>query len=179
MKRILITAGIILIIVFAVIFGKKSLKKTNSPPIAVSTTVRTQEEIPINITLKGQDPEGLVISYKVLSQPSHGTLDGSEPNLIYTPDKDFNESVREYYCENMIPYNMCDPNYVASLTDAELRSIMKDVRERQCKTCEPYRKDSDVNKIEPFKNMKFEFNKLYILIFVLVSIIFFYYMWYR
>ena len=100
MKRILITAGIILIIVFAVIFGKKSLKKTNSPPIAVSTTVKTQEEIPINITLKGQDPEGLVISYKVLSQPSHGTLEGSEPNLIYTPDKDFNGSDKIEFCVN-------------------------------------------------------------------------------
>lgn len=41
---------------------------------------------PVGITLSGGDNCGETLSYAELSQPVHGTLSGSPPNLIYTPN---------------------------------------------------------------------------------------------
>ena len=35
--------------------------------------------------LRGTDPQGGALTYTVVTQPAHGTLSGTAPNLTYTP----------------------------------------------------------------------------------------------
>jgi hypothetical protein len=39
--------------------------------------------------LAGTDPDGDPLTYHIVTGPSNGTLSGTEPNLIYTPNPDF------------------------------------------------------------------------------------------
>ncbi|MEJ2600905.1 MAG: Ig-like domain-containing protein, partial [Anaerolineales bacterium] len=50
------------------------------------------EDIPLPVTLSGYDPDGTLdtLTYKVVTPPSHGNVQGAEPNRVYTPDPDFN-----------------------------------------------------------------------------------------
>ncbi len=41
------------------------------------------------ITLTGSDPEDEPLTFDVATQPLHGTLSGTEPDLTYTPDANF------------------------------------------------------------------------------------------
>ncbi|MGQ9609430.1 MAG: Ig-like domain-containing protein [bacterium] len=62
----------------------------NIAPIAYPKSVRTNEDVPLMITLTGRDPDGNAIFYLIKSQPQNGTLSGSPPNVIYTPNPNFN-----------------------------------------------------------------------------------------
>jgi hypothetical protein len=62
----------------------------NDPPMAYSDSVTTQEDKAISITLGGGDDDGDVITYRVINGPSHGSLKGRAPRLIYTPNANFN-----------------------------------------------------------------------------------------
>lgn len=57
-------------------------------PIAQSQSVTTLEDTSREITLAGTAAGAL--SFTLLTQPSHGTLTGTAPNLTYTPAKDYN-----------------------------------------------------------------------------------------
>ena len=61
----------------------------NNPPLANDQSVATDEDNPVTITLTGSDTDGDPITFTVVSQPKHGTLSGSAPNLTYTPDPGF------------------------------------------------------------------------------------------
>jgi len=54
--------------------------------------VTTQEDTPVSITLAGSDPDGDPLTYKVVTEPSHGKLSGTAPKLKYTPNANFNGS---------------------------------------------------------------------------------------
>jgi len=61
-------------------------KSANNSPSAVSQNVSVTQDDFVAITLTGLDPDfGNVLSYRVVSSPSHGTLGGAAPNLVYTP----------------------------------------------------------------------------------------------
>ena len=61
----------------------------NTTPIANSQTTTTGRNQAKNITLTATDADSDLLTYTLLSQPTHGTLSGSAPNLIYTPQTDF------------------------------------------------------------------------------------------
>ena len=61
----------------------------NNPPVANDQSIATDEDKPVAITLTGSDADGDPITFTVVSQPTHGTLSGSAPNLTYTPDTGF------------------------------------------------------------------------------------------
>lgn len=61
----------------------------NDKPVAFPQSVVTNENTDLSIVLTGYDVEGSVLSYSVLSQPIHGSLSGTAPNLTYTPDAGF------------------------------------------------------------------------------------------
>jgi len=63
-----------------------TVNPVNDPPIADDLDVTTQAGTPVNITLTGSDQEGDDIYFLVVSLPSHGTIDGLEPDLVYTPN---------------------------------------------------------------------------------------------
>ena len=57
----------------------------NDEPAALEQTLRTDQNNAVNITLAGEDVDGDVLSYRVVTQPLSGTLAGIAPNLVYTP----------------------------------------------------------------------------------------------
>lgn len=61
----------------------------NQAPTANAQSVTVTENTAKAITLTGSDPEGSALSYAVLSNPSHGTLTGTVPNLTYTPSNNY------------------------------------------------------------------------------------------
>ena len=64
----------------------------NDPPMAYSDSATTQEDDSVSITLAGGDDDGDVITYRVVNGPSHGSLKGRAPRLIYSPNANFNGS---------------------------------------------------------------------------------------
>ena len=61
----------------------------NESPTAHSQSVSTPEETSKPIVLTATDPDSPTLTFQVASQPSHGTLTGTAPNLTYTPALDY------------------------------------------------------------------------------------------
>lgn len=76
---------------FLVSYDSRTLG-ANNPPQANSQLVVTDEDTPVAVTLTGSDPDGDPLSFTVVSGPSNGSLTGSDSNLTYNPDPDFNGS---------------------------------------------------------------------------------------
>ncbi len=57
----------------------------NDAPVANPQSVTTVQGRAVAITLTGSDVEGDEITYSVATQPEHGSLSGTAPNLTYTP----------------------------------------------------------------------------------------------
>lgn len=55
-------------------------------PVADDQSVFLYENESESLTLTGSDPDGDPLIYKLISVPANGTLTGTAPNLIYTPD---------------------------------------------------------------------------------------------
>jgi RHS repeat-associated protein len=66
------------------------IRPVNDPPVAVSQTNLTLEDIATNITLTASDADGDAFSFAIASFPAHGTLHGTPPELTYSPAADFN-----------------------------------------------------------------------------------------
>jgi hypothetical protein len=58
----------------------------NDAPVAAAQSVTTPVDTDVEIVLSGSDVDGDPLSYLLVSQPEHGSLSGSAPNLMYTPD---------------------------------------------------------------------------------------------
>ncbi|MBN2588852.1 MAG: tandem-95 repeat protein [Sedimentisphaerales bacterium] len=61
----------------------------NNPPVANISTINTDEDTPVTIILKGEDPDGDTLTYNITSEPLHGILSGNAPNLTYTPNDNY------------------------------------------------------------------------------------------
>ncbi len=61
----------------------------NLLPVAEPNSVTTTEDTPTEISLIGSDPDSDPLAYSTITEPSHGSLIGTEPNLIYTPNPNF------------------------------------------------------------------------------------------
>src|SRR5262249_13189508 len=57
----------------------------NVAPTANGASVSTAYGMPMAVILTGPDPAGDALPFSVLTLPSHGTLSGTAPNLLYTP----------------------------------------------------------------------------------------------
>jgi gliding motility-associated-like protein len=64
----------------------------NDVPVADDQNVTTLEDAPKSITLTGNDPDASVITYSIVTPPGKGTLSGTEPNITYTPNLNYNGS---------------------------------------------------------------------------------------
>jgi cellulose biosynthesis protein BcsQ len=62
----------------------------NNPPTVESSVIEVQEDVPENITLVAKDSDRNKLLYRITTKPSHGTLSGTAPNLIYTPALNYN-----------------------------------------------------------------------------------------
>jgi N-acetylmuramoyl-L-alanine amidase len=58
----------------------------NHPPVAANQPVTTLENTAKGIVLAATDVDGQTLTYSVVSQPGHGSLSGTPPQLTYTPN---------------------------------------------------------------------------------------------
>lgn len=61
----------------------------NRPPIAEMQAVEAYRGHPVSFTLAARDPDGDVLRYSITEPPSDGTITGTPPELVYTPDPGF------------------------------------------------------------------------------------------
>ncbi|VGO18370.1 Ig-like domain-containing protein [Pontiella sulfatireligans] len=61
----------------------------NRAPAADPQSVDVEKNTFVDITLTGSDPEGSNLTYSVTDTLSHGVLNGTAPNLTYTPNTDY------------------------------------------------------------------------------------------
>jgi VCBS repeat-containing protein len=61
----------------------------NDPPLAHPQTRTTTMGTPVALTLIGTDVDGDPLGYAVTAPPGNGTLSGTPPSLVYTPDAAF------------------------------------------------------------------------------------------
>ncbi|MBN1208055.1 MAG: tandem-95 repeat protein, partial [Myxococcaceae bacterium] len=66
-----------------------TITPVNDAPTATAQSIPTPEETATDITLTAEEPEGELLSFAVASQPAHGTLTGTPPDLTYTPAPDY------------------------------------------------------------------------------------------
>ncbi len=71
----------------------------NARPSADDQQLTTEEDTPLSIELIGSDPEGMVLSFRYL-QPQFGTVTGTAPNVMYTPNPGFSGEDRFTYFAN-------------------------------------------------------------------------------
>lgn len=64
----------------------------NDAPIALAQTLSVDEDETLNVVLTGSDVDGDGLTFTLVSGPSHGSLSGSIPNLLYTPDTNYHGS---------------------------------------------------------------------------------------
>ena len=66
------------------------LSEMNRPPEAEDQWIFIDEDTPSDAQLLAGDPENDRLTFTIVTPPSHGTLHGVPPNLVYTPERDFN-----------------------------------------------------------------------------------------
>jgi len=67
-----------------------TITSVNDAPIADDQDVSTAEDTAKAIVITGSDVDGNPLTYSIVTQPIHGTLSGSVPNVTYTPEENFN-----------------------------------------------------------------------------------------
>ena len=65
-----------------------TITAVNDPPVAIAQDVSTLEDLPLDITLTGQDADGDTLLFAVVTQPQ-GRLTGTAPALQYLPPADY------------------------------------------------------------------------------------------
>jgi VCBS repeat-containing protein len=91
MKRLHIVLAVLAVIVVTAIVVLL-LTTANSPPVAEPATMSTQEDTPKSLTLAGSDKDGGHLTYSVVTQPAHGRLSGTAPEMTYNPGTNFHGS---------------------------------------------------------------------------------------
>jgi hypothetical protein len=66
--------------------------QTNTAPTATSSSVVTDEDMPVTFELEAFDTEGDALTVEITSGPGFGTLTGSGLSRTYTPSADYNGS---------------------------------------------------------------------------------------
>jgi hypothetical protein len=61
----------------------------NDPPVANSQAITTNKNTAKSTTLTATDPNNDPLTYSIVTQPAHGTLTGTAPNLNYNPNTDY------------------------------------------------------------------------------------------
>ena len=67
-------------------FGSdQTFTTANTAPVANAQTTSTSEDTAKSVTLSGSDADGDSLTYTIIDPPSHGSLNGTPPNVIYLP----------------------------------------------------------------------------------------------
>jgi len=63
-----------------------SAGNSNTAPVANNQSLTVQSNNTVSVTLTANDAENDTLTYSIVSQPTHGSLTGIAPNIIYTPN---------------------------------------------------------------------------------------------
>ena len=74
--------------------------RLNDPPIARSQSFVTNENRAKPIAVSATDSNGDPLTYTITQAPLHGTLTGTAPNLVYTPEPFYNGNDSFYFVAN-------------------------------------------------------------------------------
>ena len=66
-----------------------TISAVNDAPLANAQAVTTIQDTAKAITLSGSDVEGSALSFITLANPTNGSLSGTAPDLMYTPNPGF------------------------------------------------------------------------------------------
>ena len=70
--------------------GTNTTGTNNTPPVAIAQSLTTQEDVPLDIRLRGKDRENNdTLTYRITTRPKHGTLSGTVPTIRYTPHTNY------------------------------------------------------------------------------------------
>ncbi|MDO8540341.1 MAG: LamG-like jellyroll fold domain-containing protein [Opitutaceae bacterium] len=61
----------------------------NDPPVATNASYAVNEGATVAITLTGSDADSDPLAFRQLTAPTHGTLSGAAPNIVYRPSANF------------------------------------------------------------------------------------------
>jgi PKD repeat protein len=61
----------------------------NTPPLVFNSAVTTNEDVAVAVFLNATDSDGDSLTYAIVNGPTSGTLSGTRPNLLYTPNANF------------------------------------------------------------------------------------------
>ncbi len=61
----------------------------NDRPVATPAMTATHSGVPVDVTLEATDAEGDALTFNISSQPAHGALSGTPPDVTYTPEAGF------------------------------------------------------------------------------------------
>ena len=121
----------------------------NTPPVAKNLTVNLDEDTNKNITLKATDEDKDPLSYKITKQPSNGKLQGTPPNITYTPNKDYNGKDSFTYIANDKKENSNKAKVDITINPINDKPIAKDdkitLKEDNNKTINPLTNDTDID----------------------------------
>jgi RHS repeat-associated protein len=67
-----------------------NVSPVNDMPVADNQSITTDEDNPREIILTGSDVDGDALSYRILSGPSHGVVEGAAAHFTYTPATNYN-----------------------------------------------------------------------------------------
>ncbi|APD87550.1 hypothetical protein BM527_16445 [Alteromonas sp. Mex14] len=70
-------------------FTIEVISKASLTPTAFNANVQAVEDEAVAIAVQASDPNNLPLIYEVIQQPQSGTLSGSLPNVIYTPNENY------------------------------------------------------------------------------------------
>jgi len=62
---------------------------TNSAPTVTNKNISTATDVAVGVSLAGTDPNGNALSYRIISQPAHGTVALSGSQATYFPEQGF------------------------------------------------------------------------------------------
>ena len=71
------------------VFATDTYCFNNDAPVADAQSITLSQDSNVNVLLSGSDGDGDTLTYTVTQQPSHGTLSGAAPDLVYTPDSGY------------------------------------------------------------------------------------------
>lgn len=79
-------------LLLATVGGGVRMMRFYEPLVADPQALSTDENVAVPVVLSGSVGNGGRVAYTVLEPPVHGTLSGQAPDLVYTPEPNFNGS---------------------------------------------------------------------------------------
>jgi len=92
---------------------------TNTAPVAMNTTVTTDEDTPVDFTLTALDADGDPMTATVVTAPMHGAVTGTFPNMTYTP-------APNYYGTDSFTYRVNDGTVNSNTATVNITVLMDD-----------------------------------------------------